>query len=1657
MATKGQTIDAIKVGLGIDATQLKRDLAALRQQASETFELRPKLVVNRTQIDAINKEIRGRGDLAIRIPVRFTNKGELQRQLNTLIGELTIPEVTIPVRWGDPGAPPAGASGGAPPAGGGGGAPVPPAGTGARGGRTRPAPSSGGTSAPATGGATAAGAVAAGTVAGSAPPRTQSTVSPGIIANPRTAQRTVLDPQAGLPRARQQQAQQIPTWDSMRGWMLGGQQEQDLLGRTIRSRRDPVSVARDEQRARLFMHAWTSGDVGALEGMFPGMGEAITNRSPGQMRTAFLKGHGGKPQNVARRLTRFGEGSRQDVGFNASEYPLEFAFTTAAGSLNSLGKPFEKKAGGLAAVAGGATPSKKTYSTPEAARLAVQREAETVRYPEEAYRYLQELEQLRRHDEPMTEEAADAHEKAEKEAHRAIAAYERAGGVRARVGGSTLASSKPGGFAPPPQFGSKEELAAHEQVLDARRAALDAKVAGLKIDYGSQLFAGPMSFSKLVKSSSGEQVRGTPYDVATREPIEASMLDRLKKGIPGFAGGGLWERLHGHERPGSSLQDLDRLAAEGGAIAKVGEQGPEYMVQTKDGVHVVPRHQMSPFMRMVQENRRNAFPGKDMSGYQVGGTIRFRGPQGRFEAGGTAAARAVTGGLASTLSVQRVFVVNMPQFAAAVAAGVGQAQQNMGGIHSNPAVAAAAANAAAVAGGVVGPATSNTRIGGASPAQKTLAKFAAQEAVGDLAERLDRVGIGISESLQKSPVRALSVALGQIAQTVVGGRAGILERSRIAANLQSDAGFAVRETQAAQAQGTEAQFRQQVLQRRFGVGSALEAGTVLTGPDRDKAVAAFQDVEEAITDAAERIAVARPEAEKRVAAAEAAEKAILTPGQQVRAQAVGLAGIVGGTLLFTAAMSVAQQGLSLLGKVSSEAGDRIAGFGFTLRRVAEEMAPALRQSGLAGARGAIAEQRAAIGLPTSVDLTALTAFSRRLAGAQNFQSQTDLLRAERSAQGIRGLTVPGIGSGFGNGLFGTFINQTPGAVEQLSGRLKDPRAEGNAAVAARLPLTQAPLTGQDFAGFALSPFQGIEDFAKSVVFGEPNRRGLPPAETVAAAAAADAAARQAAQERAGRENVVVVKDLNASIKKLTEFTGEVAAGRFVTGKPNDALARQTSENLKDIGASDEVRARFEQAGIGIVGNNGQALAGAALNRIFEQSFNSTLVPALDDLLTSRQRAFSAQIGAIETNARFQRDTVIPAQFAEQLISRPFPTSNTAGVVGTQNIDPTAAAAAGKYADAIGAARGELDAIREQGLTELRNLGVPQEAIDSVTDLGAAITGLRTRAENLQLDVEQAQYNEQIFQTKRGISDLIGLNGRQQAGASRLGILQRQQIEDGRELSRIQLARSQRELNLQLAIARLQAPGETPEERAIRRREAILRAREQQRELDIGKSTTERGFKIEDIGFARGLRDAVKQLDLIQQARSVSVEVRGINRIIEAKEQLLSVRQAFLGVARDAGIEVRRAGHQLTAELESVLGRLNDEARKQVRRFVNDQIEAYEGLEIIFPEATEGRGPATKNSRRPAQGSRVSATGFAGLVGSPTTFTAGDAGGEAVFVLRNPRTSSMPAMGGMGGGVFNFNISIQNQGGIGNEADEDRLVRKLTRRLHDEVAVLVGTV
>jgi CRISPR/Cas system-associated exonuclease Cas4 (RecB family) len=353
------------------------------------------------------------------------------------------------------------------------------------------------------------------------------------------------------------------------------------------------------------------------------------------------------------------------------------------------------------------------------------------------------------------------------------------------------------------------------------------------------------------------------------------------------------------------------------------------------------------------------------------------------------------------------------------------------------------------------------------------------------------------------------------------------------------------------------------------------------------------------------------------------------------------------------------------------------------------------------------------------------------------------------------------------------------------------------------------------------------------------------------------------------------------------------------------------------------------------------------------------------------------------------------------------------------------------------AQAQMMAVRDEGLAMLTRpvseggLGVPQEAIDSVAKLGTRITELRSDAEDLQLGFEQAQYNEQLRVSVRTIGDLVALTGQQRdavdgqtVAATKYGQLQRAQIMDGRELTRIQLARSQRELNLSVALSRLQAPGETAEERAVRRDEAMLLAREQQRELDIGKRTATRGFAIEDIGFGRQLTDAAKQLGLLQQGRAVSIEVRGIQKAIEAKEQLLQLKQAYLEVPKEAGIALRRSAIQITETVETVLGKLTDEEVEAIDKFVRRTSLSLRGL-LSFGSATSEDTPRRQ--------------GWAGTRGlSPSMNGA----------------SSGSGMGG-GGGRSGHNININVHASVRNDGDVDLLTRRVMKEINQQAALVGG--
>jgi len=306
----------------------------------------------------------------------------------------------------------------------------------------------------------------------------------------------------------------------------------------------------------------------------------------------------------------------------------------------------------------------------------------------------------------------------------------------------------------------------------------------------------------------------------------------------------------------------------------------------------------------------------------------------------------------------------------------------------------------------------------------------------------------------------------------------------------------------------------------------------------------------------------------------------------------------------------------------------------------------------------------------------------------------------------------------------------------------------------------------------------------------------------------------------------------------------------------------------------------------------------------------------------------------------------------------------------------------------------------------------------------------------------------LFQTQRSLADINAIMGKTGAQTSELGRLQRAQIQDQRELTKIQLARSQRELNMQLALSRLRAPGETAAERAVRRREAEMQAKEQQRELDINRRSSGRGFEIQDIGFGRQARDLAKQLDLIQSARVVSVEVRGIGKAIEAKQALLGVKQSMLGVSQSVGTEVKKAGWSIIQSLESRLGTFNKQTIKQIDAWLTGWQKEWADFQASIDTT-----PRTKGGSRTG-GNRPTASGGIFNVLGATSFTAGEAGNEQVVVLRNPRSGSMPAMSnGSAGSPVNIHLTLNAK--VSNEGDEDRLARKVARMLHQEASLLVG--
>ena len=1131
-------------------------------------------------------------------------------------------------------------------------------------------------------------------------------------------------------------------------------------------------------------------------------------------------------------------------------------------------------------------------------------------------------------------------------------------------------------------------------------------------------------------------------------------------------------------------------------VTMLGQHGPEVVVPRVGGF-VVANHKQGGSrladrwrqlaLRRMDEMERRAGGGPINPGGPNAPTLRFRLGN-RFASQAQASAAAVQAGTAAIYNApapMRVIVLNWPasltQPAPSAAPGGGgqpqpgvQTRQPRNRQQANTVVTP---NTPPGPGGPGAPGVPPPGSGGsprATPLQQQRSFNTSLSSLDALRNRLQQVRIGTSDALQLTPVRALSVSVGQQFQELFGGRRDIRERARVA-TYEADRASRF----AAQQESRNRAFEDQraVLAEMKANPTKYTAQQYTDARDKFLKLRQARDLAVRQTEAAtlrseivlkgeDKLVKEKPGQEQEIRQlagqlrqenqnVKAPTGGVLQRGNVLKAQALGVAGIVGGTVLFSAAMGAAQAGLMALSKVVGNAAESLMGFASTTTRVTGELAGAVQgQGNLAGA--GLSTKFAQLGIDSS-KLGNVRQASIAQAGAQNLQGQIDLLRSERNL-GQRDMTKLGTFQGFGNGpLAGVpglgWIGQTPGAIEQLVNNLKTPATEENVN---NLVRTGVFTTEPSKATTDLQRF--IDDQVRSAQY------SINALSNQFSGRTANITGMTAEQARAANAPFIAQTNQNAT---KGGFKGSLVA---LSGPELEA----STTALKAVGPEAAGLAeQLHSLGMGLKTAAGTMPTADEWKSYWQSVVQGANAPSIPEMITAMRPQLTAQARSIQRNRAFTEQTQIPVQFGAQLLANPLSANPSQGITATSNqlgsqyAGQPAAMDQGQLSDyiaQIGETRDDLDALRDKGIQTMLDLGVPQETIDSVGKLGGQIRDLSDSAESLQLGYQTAQYNRQLYLAKRALSDIIGLQGKSSAAtaagtvnASKMGELQRAQLQDERELARIQIARSRREIEFNLALSRLSTPGATAEERATRRAEAEAIAREQKKELNIQERSTLRGFRIQDIGISRDARDAIFAIKDLQAQQGLAIQLRGIEKLIEAKQQMLQVRQAYLDTAIEAGISLKRLANDAQGQIEAATGDFTDTYKGELETvfdlIVKDSVKAYNDFikQTGAPSLSPDQGGDTP------QNHGNYATGTPGFrVSSPTRFTAGEAGSEEVIVLRNPRsgmtTAMSPAWDGSGGAPVMLTVNMNGMVVRSNQ-DIDEIVRRVERLLNEKAAMM----
>lgn len=344
-------------------------------------------------------------------------------------------------------------------------------------------------------------------------------------------------------------------------------------------------------------------------------------------------------------------------------------------------------------------------------------------------------------------------------------------------------------------------------------------------------------------------------------------------------------------------------------------------------------------------------------------------------------------------------------------------------------------------------------------------------------------------------------------------------------------------------------------------------------------------------------------------------------------------------------------------------------------------------------------------------------------------------------------------------------------------------------------------------------------------------------------------------------------------------------------------------------------------------------------------------------------------------------------------------------------------------------------------------------IKQITAVGQQIASIQAGISNEQAAYQTAQYNYQLYIAKRTLTDISGLTGKNfGVGKSELGVLEGQNLALSRQAQTLQFMLSQRQINLQKAVAGFVVPGLTPAEQNARVEEAKVEANYAQKQLNIQKQMFGNQVQIVDIQNLRQGADLVKQISLLQQGRQVTIDTQ------LAQEKLTRLNEIQQKLTAEAGVYLSAVNQQIAkaeanmAEIEAATGqRISDIQARGVTAAYAVGRAFFIGISGGFLGSggggvgnisnTSGSGTTYSggstvgaNDTRHASGALFSTTGVTNL---GDYGIAGEAGSETVAILRDPKRFAL------GGGGSTSTVNFFGDITVRTEADIEMIARKVT--------------